>query len=174
VLARLAYSPERHAAIASTIASLVAARRRVLVLTERTEHVQSLIVALGDPGCPVILLHGRLGTRARAQAFADLAAVPHESPFVVIATGRLIGEGFDDARLDALVAAMPFSWKGTVQQYVGRLMRPAPHKPRPLVVDFEDVGVRVLERMAAKRRAGYRLLGSTVVDSDAGAQLSLE
>lgn len=120
---------ERNDAITCAIKKLIAERRRVLVLTECPEHLQALADALGDPGCPVILLHGRLCKRARGQAFDVLAAVSATSALVVLATGRLIGEGFDDARLDALVVALPFSWKGTVQQYVGRLMRPAPGQP---------------------------------------------
>jgi hypothetical protein len=50
-----------------------------------------------------------------------------------------------------------------------------PERTVQLVVDFEDAGIRVLERMAAKRRAGYRLLGCTVVAAapEAGAQLAL-
>ncbi len=50
-------------------------------------------------------------------------AVPTGETHLIIATGKYIGEGFDEPRLDTLFLAMPFSWKGTLTQYVGRLHR---------------------------------------------------
>jgi superfamily II DNA or RNA helicase len=175
LMARLAREAARVTDLAQVVATLVDARRRVLVLTERTDHLDRLAAALASLPCPRIDLHGRLGRRARAQALADLRAIADDQPFVVLATGRLIGEGFDEARLDALVLAMPFSWKGTLQQYVGRLMRASPGKAVARVLDFEDVGVPMLERMAAKRRAGYRQLGCEVEhDDEREMRLALE
>ena len=78
------------------------------------------------------------------------------------ATGRYIGEGFDDQRLDTLFLTRPISWKGTLAQYVGRLHRQHNGKTEVLVVDYVDEMVPVLARMAAKRRTGYRALGYTV------------
>jgi superfamily II DNA or RNA helicase len=77
-------------------------------------------------------------------------------------TGRYIGEGFDDAPLDTLFLTMPISWKGTLGQYVGRLHRRYAGKSDVLVVDYVDAAVPGLARMAAKRRAGYRMLGYTI------------
>jgi superfamily II DNA or RNA helicase len=88
------------------------------------------------------------------------ASVGQERP--ILATGRHIGEGFDDARLDTLFLTMPVSWKGTLAQYVGRLHRQHNGKTEILVVDYVDDLVPVLARMAAKRRMGYRALGYTV------------
>jgi len=81
---------------------------------------------------------------------------------LVLATGRYIGEGFDDPRLDALFLTMPISWRGTLAQYVGRLHRQHARKTEVLVVDYVDDLVPILARMAAKRRSGYRALGYTV------------
>jgi superfamily II DNA or RNA helicase len=80
---------------------------------------------------------------------------------LILATGRYIGEGFDDQRLDTLFLTMPISWKGTLAQYVGRLHRQHNGKTEVLVVDYVDEMVPVLARMAAKRRTGYRSLGYT-------------
>jgi superfamily II DNA or RNA helicase len=77
-------------------------------------------------------------------------------------TGRYIGEGFDDQRLDTLFLTMPISWKGTLAQYVGRLHHQHAGKTELVVVDYVDEMVPMLARMAAKRRAGYRALGYTV------------
>ena len=88
--------------------------------------------------------------------------MPEEAERLILATGRYIGEGFDDARLDTLFLTMPISWKGTLAQYVGRLHRRHAGKADVLVVDYVDAAVPVLDRMAAKRRAGYRTLGYTI------------
>ena len=69
---------------------------------------------------------------------------------MVLATGRYVGEGIDDLRLDALLLAMPVAWKGTVVQYAGR---------GGLVYDYVDAELPVLRRMFAKRPKAYRTLG---------------
>jgi len=79
-------------------------------------------------------------------------------------TGRYLGEGFDDSRLDTLFLVMPVSWKGTLAQYVGRLHRDHDGKREVVVHDYVDRAVPVLARMAAKREAGYKSLGY-VIDS---------
>ena len=81
------------------------------------------------------------------------------TPRIILATGRYLGEGFDDPRLDTLFIAMPIAWKGTLQQYVGRLHRDHDGKSEVVVYDYADVSVPVLARMVAKRRTGYRALG---------------
>ena len=78
---------------------------------------------------------------------------------LILATGRYVGEGFDDARLDTLFLTMPIAWKGTLAQYVGRLHRLHDGKRDVLVVDYVDQAIPVLARMATKRRAGYHALG---------------
>jgi superfamily II DNA or RNA helicase len=75
-----------------------------------------------------------------------------------------LGEGFDDPRLDTLLLAMPISWKGTLQQYVGRLHRLQDNKDEVHVYDYADVMVPMLARMYKKRIAGYSSLGYTVAE----------
>ena len=94
---------------------------------------------------------------------ADAALrVSDDQERLILATGRYIGEGFDDPRLDTLFLTMPISWKGTLAQYVGRLHRLHDGKRDVLVVDYVDQTIPVLARMAAKRRAGYRALGYVI------------
>lgn len=87
------------------------------------------------------------------------SSVSNDDERLILATGRYIGEGFDDARLDTLFLTMPIAWKGTLAQYVGRLHREHEGKRDVMVVDYIDHAVPVLARMAAKRRAGDRALG---------------
>ena len=86
----------------------------------------------------------------------------------MIATGKYIGEGFDDARLDTLFLAMPISWKGTLQQYVGRLHRLHDNKQEVRVYDYVDVRVPLLEKMFTKRQSGYKQMGYVTDDKTSG------
>ena len=65
----------------------------------------------------------------------------------MLATGRYIGEGFDDPRLDTLLLTMPIAWKGTLVQYAGRLHRAHPAKRDARIYDYVDGDVPVLRRM---------------------------
>jgi superfamily II DNA or RNA helicase len=171
VLATVARSKPRNDRIIRDVLGLFGAGRRVLLLTERTDHVAALESRLQEVRPALFRLHGRMTVRTRKATLASFREWSATEPFILLATGRLIGEGFDDPRFDALVLALPFSWKGTLQQYVGRLYRPSPDKPRAIILDYVDIGVPVLERMATKRRAGYAALGATVVETTAQGDL---
>ena len=82
---------------------------------------------------------------------------------MILATGRYIGEGFDDARLDTLFLALPVSWRGTITQYVGRLHRLHEGKHDVRVYDYADLDVPMLARMFDKRCHGYESLGYTIL-----------
>ena len=77
----------------------------------------------------------------------------------MVATGSFIGEGFDEPRLDTLFLAMPISWKGTLQQYAGRLHRLFLDKKEVQIYDYVDIHVKMLERMYQKRLTGYASMG---------------
>ncbi len=89
--------------------------------------------------------------------------VPDDEERVLVATGRYLGEGFDDARLDTLFLTMPISWRGLLAQYAGWLHRLHPAKREVVIYDYVDSKEPMLARMAAKRQAGYRNLGYTEV-----------
>jgi len=71
----------------------------------------------------------------------------------------LIGEGFDHPPLDTLVLAMPISWKGTLQQYAGRLHREHSTKRDVRIYDYVELGCPQLARMWEKRQRGYHAMG---------------
>jgi superfamily II DNA or RNA helicase len=103
-----------------------------------------------------------MGVKRRRAIAEAMAATPADAPRVIVSTGRCVGEGFDDARLDALFLAMPVAWRGTLQQYAGRLHREHAGKADVIIYDYVDDGVPVLARMHQKRLAGYRAMGYTV------------
>ena len=106
-----------------------------------------------------------MGAKKRRAIAEALACLAGDAPRVIIATGRCVGEGFDDARLDTLFLAVPVAWKGTLQQYAGRLHREHSGKEDVLIYDYVDDQVPVLARMHLKRLAGYRAMGYAVIDS---------
>jgi superfamily II DNA or RNA helicase len=144
--------------IAEEIVELYRLGRKQLVLTERTEHLAMIVETLGNR-LPIFVLHGKMGKKQRDQVIETLNNLDSAEPMVLVATGKLVGEGFDYPPLDTLVLAMPISWKGTLQQYVGRLHREHSHKSDVLVVDFVDTTYPMLMRMWDKRQQGYRLMG---------------
>lgn len=90
---------------------------------------------------------------------AQLAAISGDEEQLILATGRYIGEGFDDARLDTLFLALPFSWKGMLVQYAGRLHRLHPGKEAVRVYDYVDWAVPMPAKMHDKRMKGFRAMG---------------
>jgi hypothetical protein len=80
-----------------------------------------------------------------------------------LATGKYVGEGFDDSRLDTLFLTLPVSWRGTVAQYAGRLHRLHDGKREVRVYDYADLNVPMLARMFDRRCRGYEAIGYTVL-----------
>ncbi|MBN2337943.1 MAG: DEAD/DEAH box helicase [Acidobacteria bacterium] len=149
----------RNRRIAADVLAAYREGRKVLVLTERTDHLALLRDAMGMGAEHCFILHGRLSRKQRTAIFAELEALDKAAPRVLLATGRLIGEGFDHPPLDTLVLAMPISWKGTLQQYAGRLHREHTDKRDVRVYDYAEVDHPQLARMWDKRQRGYRAMG---------------
>ncbi len=154
----------RNTRIAQDISDAYGERRKIIVLTERTEHLDRLREALGDSIEHCFVLHGRLSKKQRAVIFAEIAGLDDSVPRILLATGRLIGEGFDHPPLDTLVLAMPISWKGTLQQYAGRLHRVHADKKNVRIYDYVEHNHPQLARMWGKRQRGYRAMGYAILD----------
>ncbi len=89
--------------------------------------------------------------------------IPPDEDRVVLSTGKYIGEGFDDARLDTLMLTLPVSWRGTIAQYAGRLHRLYDSKREVRVYDYVDLNVPMLSRMFDRRCRGYEAVGYTIM-----------
>ena len=160
VYAALAQDEPRNDLIFDDVLKALEAKRSPIVLTERKDHLEYLQGRFSRFVRNLVVLRGGMSAAERKASEAALR-VADDQERLILATGRYIGEGFDDHRLDTLFLTMPISWKGTLAQYVGRLHRQHGGKTEVLVVDYVDEAVPVLARMAAKRRAGYRALGYT-------------
>lgn len=133
--------------------------RNCLVLTERVEHVKILSTEIGKTIPDVISVTGGMGTKETRKTLEKITTAPADKPIVLVASGRFIGEGFDEPRLDTLFLAMPISWKGTLQQYAGRLHRLFAGKNEALIYDYVDIHVQVFEKMYNRRLSGYASIG---------------
>jgi superfamily II DNA or RNA helicase len=162
VFRHLATDHERTRAIVAEVKGAFSQGRKVLVLTERTEHLDAIRATLDSQTPSLLVLHGRMSRKQRASLIAELGALPADAPRILLATGKLIGEGFDHPALDTLVLAMPISWKGTLQQYAGRLHREHSGKTDVRIIDFVDTGHPALLRMWERRQRGYRAMGYRV------------
>jgi superfamily II DNA or RNA helicase len=139
------------------------AGRSPVVITERTAHLETIAKRLERFARHVIVLRGGQSEKQRRDVAARLAVIPQAEERVIVATGRYLGEGFDDSRLDTLFLTMPIAWKGTLAQYAGRLHRLNDVKREVIIYDYADMRVPVLARMAAKRRVGYQAMGYKVL-----------
>jgi len=136
--------------------------RSPLLLSERTDQVEAFAKRCEGVVRHVVVLRGGMGKNRRKALAEQIKSIPDEEERVLIATGRYIGEGFDDARLDTLFLATPVSWRGTLQQYAGRLHRRHDNKSVVQIYDYVDGRVPMLRRMHERRLAGYRSIGYRV------------
>jgi len=88
-----------------------------------------------------------------------MESVPENDERIILATGRYLGEGFDDARLDTLFLTLPISWRGTLAQYAGRLHRSYKTKTEVIIYDYADLSVPMLSKMYERRCKGYKSIG---------------
>ena len=157
--AALAADPKRNDQIFEDVVHALEEKRSPILLTERRDHLEHFASRLRNFTRHLIVLHGGMTAKERKQVIAQLASIPNDEERLLVATGRYIGEGFDDARLDTLFLALPVSWKGTLIQYTGRLHRLHPGKTEVRIFDYVDRAVPVLMKMFEKRLQGYRAIG---------------
>jgi superfamily II DNA or RNA helicase len=155
----IANDAARNTGILNDVISAIQEGRSPILLTERKDHLEYFAEHLRRFVDHLVVLQGGMTKTARGRAVQQLATIPDTAERLVLATGRYIGEGFDDARLDTLFLAMPISWKGTLIQYSGRLHRRHPAKTEVRIYDYVDRQVPMLLRMFEKRLATYRAIG---------------
>jgi superfamily II DNA or RNA helicase len=163
LVSELVVWPERNALIVDDVAQAVACGRRCLVLSERVGHVKEVTRLLQERGIAAAALYGSLGKKARGQVVEDIGAGVID---VAVATGSLVGEGFDCPHLDALFLATPVSYHGRVVQYLGRVSRTAPGKRSAIVTDYCDDN-RMLWSTWRNRRLVYEAQGCPIATSPA-------
>jgi superfamily II DNA or RNA helicase len=159
IYAVLAANEDRNMLIFDDVLKSLEEGRSPILLTERKDHLDLLAERFRKFTRHLVVLKGGMTARKRKEAMERLASIPCDEERLILATGRYIGEGFDDVRLDTLFLTLPVSWKGTLVQYAGRLHRHRPEKREVRIYDYVDRNVPMLARMFEKRMKGYRALG---------------
>ena len=159
----LIHNDERNRMIVEDVREALARGRDPMVITERKEHLLWLEHALADIKW-LFVMRGGMRRKELVSIQQAFASVPEGIPRLLLATGKFLGEGFDDPRLDTLFLAMPISWRGTLSQYAGRLHRLYDQKTEVIIYDYADTRIPMTMRMFKRRLAGYRAIGYRTVD----------
>ena len=147
----LIYDTSRNQLITEDILSDVAAGKKVLVLTERKEHIEALSQFLKSK-CKVLTVSGDDSTAVQKAKMKQVASGQFH---VLITTGQFLGEGVDITDMESLVLAFPFSFEGKLVQYIGRVQR---SENIPVIYDYRDMHVEFLENQFRQRNKHYRKL----------------
>ena len=139
--------------------SIVEEKRSPILITERKDHLKMFEEKFSPSVKNVLIFFGGMRQKQRRSLSERIKSIPDEEERLLIATGKYLGEGFDDARLDTLFLTMPISWKGTLAQYAGRLHRMHYNKKEVRIYDYVDSRVPMLARMHKRRLRGYKALG---------------
>ena len=159
IFRHLAADERRTRQVIADVLAALSKNRNCLVLTNRTSHLEEFADLLREAGRDPVILRGGMGAKSRAAALARLQSRPGGPPLLVVATGPYAGEGFDCPVLDTLFLAAPVANKGSLTQYVGRILRSHENKTTAEVHDYLDERTGVLAAMLAKRAPGYAGLG---------------
>ena len=137
----------------------VLAGRTPVVLSKYKDHSEKLYDRLQGYADYIFLMTGNNSKKEHKQILEQLHQVEAEKTLILVATGSLIGEGFDFPRLDTLIMATPVSFRGVVEQYAGRLNRDYKGKENVIVYDYVDSHIPMFDNMYAKRLKAYKQIG---------------
>lgn len=133
--------------------------RSPVILSKYKEHARQLHERLREYADRAFLLLGDNPRKEQKKLLEEMKQVSREQSVLLVATGQLIGEGFDYPRLDTLIMATPVAWKGVVEQYAGRLNREYDGKETVIIYDYVDRHIPVFDRMYGKRLRTYKQIG---------------
>ena len=155
MVAELTTDTDRNKLIASDVAEQASKNSGIcLILSDRKAHCMNLQSMLRYRFKQESeLLTGDLDADERQKV---LERINQGRVKILIATGQLIGEGFDCKDLTTLFLATPIKFSGRLLQYLGRVLRPAPGKKYARVFDYVDVKVDTLRKAARARKRVYR------------------
>ena len=165
IYSSLVKDEKRNDMIVTDVLNAISENRSPVVLTERIQHLTYLADRLSSKVRNILVFQGGMGAKKIRLLKEQLTNLPDDEERLILATGRYLGEGFDDARLDTLFLTLPISWRGTLTQYAGQLHRLHYLKKEVLVYDYVDLEVPVLARMFEKRRRGFKSIGYEIEET---------
>lgn len=164
---------KRNEMIFEDIMNSIEQGRFPLILTERREHLQLLFSMFQKNVDSLAVLHGGIKKKERIRMLNELLQCPSGKKKAILATGKYLGEGFDNPRLDTLFITMPVSFRGKLVQYTGRLHRKHPEKKEIQIYDYIDDKISVLQNMFRRRTKTYKTLGYSIQEQQKNSLFSI-
>ena len=145
--------------IIEDVKNCVAAGRTPVVLSRYKDHSKKFYERLKSCADHVFLMTGNNSKKEHRKILEQMHQVDKNESLILIATGSLVGEGFDFPRLDTLFMATPVSFRGVVEQYAGRLNRDYAGKENVIIYDYVDNHIPMFNNMYMKRLKAYKQIG---------------
>ncbi len=157
--ALISASTARNEMILEDTRTCVKEGRTPVILTRYKEQAKYLYDHLQEDADYVFVLYGDNSDKENSEVRRKLKELTKDQSLILVATGQKIGEGFDYPRLDTLMLAVPVSFAGRLEQYIGRLNRDYEGKKEVIVYDYVDSHIRIFDNMYAKRLRTYKRTG---------------
>ena len=145
--------------IVDDVKNCVSAGRTPVVLSRYKDHSEKLYKRLKSYADYVFLMTGNNSKKEHRKILEQMRQVGNDESMILVATGSLVGEGFDFPRLDTLFMATPVSFRGVVEQYAGRLNRDYVGKENVIIYDYVDNHIPMFDNMYMKRLKAYKQIG---------------
>lgn len=145
--------------IVEDVKNCVSAGRTPVVLSRYKDHSEKMYERLKAYADHVFLMTGNNSKKEHKKILEQMHQVDKAESLILIATGSLVGEGFDFPRLDTLFMATPVSFRGVVEQYAGRLNRDYAGKENVIIYDYVDNHIPMFDNMYMKRLKAYKQIG---------------
>ena len=145
--------------IIEDVKNCVATGRTPVVLSRYKDHSEKFYERLKSYADHVFLMTGNNSKKEHRKILEQMHQVDKNESLILIATGSLVGEGFDFPRLDTLFMATPVSFRGVVEQYAGRLNRDYAGKENVIIYDYVDNHIPMFNNMYMKRLKAYKQIG---------------
>lgn len=152
----------RNEQILADIKECIAAGRTPVVLSKYKDHSEKLYERIKSCADKVFLMTGNNSKKEHREIRQQMQLVSPEETLVLVATGSLVGEGFDFPRLDTLIMATPVSFRSVLEQYAGRLNRDYAGKKDVIIYDYVDGHISMFDKMYGKRLKAYKQIGYKV------------
>ena len=158
----------RNKQIVDDVKKCIAHGRTPVVLTRYKEHASLLSERMQAYADKIFLLSGDKSKKELQEVRLQMEEVSADETMILVATGQMVGEGFDYPRLDTLIMATPVSWKGLVEQYAGRLNRDYAGKKDVVIYDYVDSHIDKFDKMYGKRLKAYKQIGYQICTNISG------
>ncbi len=156
LISALVSDQERNEIIVKDVVNQTATDKGIaLIISDRKEHCKILRSLVEAEGIETRLLTGEINNGKRKAIIEELN---QGQVRVLVATGALIGEGFDFKALSSIFMTTPIKFSGRVTQYIGRIFRMAEGKNKAIIYDYKDEP-GILQYSFKSRRNVYKRLG---------------